>query len=223
MFVDRRPQVIESQGLTRTSERHFTEKESAVDSTVIVLIVVIVVLVLAAAGVMLFQRRRTERLQEHYGPEYERTLSQAGDRRAGEAQLTEREKRHRELDIRDLRAEERDRFASSWAEIQREFVDDPKRAVRDADMLILEIMQSRGYPVGDDGDDFERRAEDISVEHPEVVQRYREAHAVRDATESGSADTEQQRSAVTSYRSLIDALLGSPSDRHHSSSKERTR
>jgi hypothetical protein len=223
MFVDRRPQVIESQGLTRTSERHFTEKESAVDSTVIVLIVVIVVLALAAAGVMLFQRRRTERLQEHYGPEYERTLSQAGDRRAGEAQLTEREKRHRELDIRDLRAEERDRFASSWAEIQREFVDDPKRAVRDADMLILEIMQSRGYPVGDDGDDFERRAEDISVEHPEVVQRYREAHAVRDATESGSADTEQQRSAVTSYRSLIDALLGSPSDRHHSSSKERTR
>jgi hypothetical protein len=204
-----------------------------VDGTVIVLIVVIAVLVLAlaAAGVMLFQRRRTERLQEHYGPEYERTLSQAGDRRAGEAQLTEREKRHRELDIRDLRPEERDRFASSWAEIQREFVDDPKRAVRDADMLILEIMRSRGYPVGEDGDDFERRAEDISVEHPEVVQRYREAHAVRDATESGSADTEQQRSAVTSYRSLVDALLNSPGDRqsdrqgdrHHSSSKERTR
>jgi hypothetical protein len=208
-----------------------------VDGTVIVLIVVIVVLVLAlaAAGVMLLQRRRTERLQEHYGPEYERSISQAGNRRAGEAQLTEREKRHRELDIRDLRPEERDRFASSWAEIQREFVDDPKRAVRDADMLVLEIMQSRGYPVGEDGDDFERRAGDISVEHPEVVQRYREAHAVRDATESGSADTEQQRSAVASYRSLVDALLNSPSDgqgdrqgerqsdRHHSSSKERTR
>jgi hypothetical protein len=193
-----------------------------VDSTVIVLTVVIVVLVLAlvAAGVMLFQRRRTERLQEHYGPEYERSLSQAGNRRAGEAELTEREKRHRELDIRDLRSDERDHFATSWAGIQREFVDDPKRAVRDADMLVLDIMRTRGYPVGDEGDDFERRAEDISVEHPEVVQRYREAHAVRDATESGSADTEQQRSAVTSYRSLIDALLHGDSP---NPSKERTR
>jgi hypothetical protein len=197
-----------------------------VDSTVIVLVVVIVVLVLAlvAAGVMLSQRRRTERLQEHYGPEYERSLSETGNRRDAEAQLTEREKRHRELEIRDLRSDERDRFAASWADIQREFVDDPKRAVRDADVLVLEIMRTRGYPVGDDGGDFERRAEDISVEHPDVVQRYREAHAVRDATERGDVDTENQRTAVTSYRSLITALLdsrGGESD--HPTSKEWTR
>lgn len=193
------------------------------DSTVIVLVVVIVVLVLAlaAGGAMLFRRRRTERLQEHFGPEYERSVGQAGNRRAGEAQLTEREKRHRNLDIRDLRPDERDQFASSWAGIQREFVDDPKRAVRDADVLVLEIMRTRGYPVGDDGDDFERRAGDISVEHPEVVQRYRESHAVRDATDSGDVDTERQRSAVTSYRSLIDALLHGDSH-HHPTSKERT-
>jgi hypothetical protein len=218
-----------------------------VDSTVIVLVIVIVVLALAliAAGVMLFQRRRTERLQDHYGPEYERSLSQAGNRRAAEAQLTEREKRHRELDIRDLRSEERDRFAASWADIQREFVDDPKRAVRDADVLVLDIMRTRGYPVGDGGDDFERRAEDISVEHPDMVQRYREAHTVREATERGDVDTENQRSAVTSYRSLISALLDDRGDdrpgehsrddddrgergrddreRHHPTNKEWTR
>lgn len=193
------------------------------DSTVTALVVVIVVLVLAlvAAGVMLVQRRRSERMQEHYGPEYERSVDQAGSRRAGEARLTEREKRHRELDIRDLRSDERDRFATSWEGIQREFVDDPKRAVHDADVLVLDIMRTRGYPVGDDGDDFERRAEDISVEHPEIVQRYREAHAVRDATESGDVETEEQRSAVTSYRSLIDALLHGDS-RHHETSRERT-
>jgi hypothetical protein len=218
--------------ITRSSERHITEKESAVDSTVIVLIVVIVVLALGliAAGVMLFQRRRTERLQEHYGPEYERSLSQTGNRRAAEAQLSEREKRHRELDIRDLRSDERERFAASWADIQREFVDDPKRAVHDADMLVLDIMRTRGYPVGDDGGDFERRAEDISVEHPDVVQHYREAHAVRDATERGDVDTENQRAAVTSYRSLVTALLedhgtddrgGDESD--HPTDKEWTR
>lgn len=193
------------------------------DSTVTALIVVIVVLVLAlgAAGAMLMQRRRSERMQEHYGPEYERSVDQAGSRRAGEAQLSEREKRHRELDIRDLRSDERDRFATSWEGIQREFVDDPKRAVHDADVLVLDIMRTRGYPVGDHGDDFERRAEDISVEHPEVVQRYRDAHAVRDATKSGDVETEQQRSAVTSYRSLIDALLHGDS-RHNETSKERT-
>jgi hypothetical protein len=185
-----------------------------VDSTVIILVVVIAVLVLAlvAAGVVLAQRRRTERLQEHYGPEYERSLQEAGNRRAAEAQLTEREKRHRELEIRDLRSDERDRFAAAWADIQREFVDDPKRAVHDADTLVLDIMRTRGYPVGDDGGDFERRAEDISVEHPGVVQRYREAHAVRDATERGDADTENQRAAVTSYRSLVTALLDGNGD-----------
>jgi hypothetical protein len=188
-----------------------------VSTTVIVLIIVIVLLVigLAAAGFMLMQRRRSERLQEHFGPEYERSLSEAGDRRAAESKLTEREKRHGELDIRDLRSEERDRFEGSWASIQREFVDDPKRAVHDADVLVVEIMRTRGYPV----DDFERRAEDISVEHPDIVQRYREADAVREATESGSADTEQQRSAVTSYRSLIEALLNS--HQHTSSNQER--
>jgi hypothetical protein len=205
---------------------------------VIVLVVVVVVLVLAliAAGVMLFQRRRTERLQEHYGPEYERSLSEAGNRRAAEAQLTEREKRHRDLDIRDLRSDERDRFAASWADIQREFVDDPKRAVSDADALVLDIMRTRGYPVGDDGGDFERRAEDISVEHPDVVQRYREAHSVRDATERGDVDTENQRAAVSSYRSLVTALLDTRGDgnrdddnrrddreRHEPTSKEWTR
>jgi hypothetical protein len=209
MFADRAARYPVHNRPPGRVNRPIAEKESPVDSTVTVLVVVIVLLVLAlaAAAVLLYRRRRTERLQEHYGPEYERSLDQTGNRREAEARLTEREKRHRKLDIRDLRPEERDRFATSWEGIQREFVDDPKRAVHDADVLVLDIMRTRGYPVGDDGGDFERRAEDISVEHPEVVQRYRDAHAVRDATPSGDVDTEQQRSAVTSYRSLVDALL----------------
>lgn len=176
------------------------------EPTVIVLIVVVVVLViaLAAAGVMLSRRRRSEHLQEHYGAEYDRTLAETGDPREAEARLVEREKRHRSLDVRDLRPEERDHFTSSWAAVQRSFVDDPVHAVRQADGLVVEIMRTRGYPV----DDFEQRAEDISVEHPDVVAHYREARSVRDATEHGTADTEQQRHAVTSYRSLVEALLG---------------
>jgi hypothetical protein len=96
--------------------------------------------------------------------------------------------------------------------------------VHDADLLVVDIMRTRGYPVGDtDGNtdsntdsDFDRRAADISVEHPEIVQRYRDARAVRDATARGDVDTEQQRHAVTSYRSLVEALLtSSRSAEHH--------
>jgi hypothetical protein len=171
----------------------------AVNSTVIVLIVVIVLLVLAlgAAGAMLAKRRRSENLQEHYGAEYERTVTKTG----------EREKRHRELDIRDLKPEERDRFESSWTDIQRGFVDDPVHSVHRADALVVDIMRTRGYPI----DDFDRRADDISVEHPQVVQHYRDARATRVATDDGEVDTERQRQAITSYRSLIEALL------HHDS------
>lgn len=175
-------------------------------TTTIVLIVVIVLLVvaLAAAGVMISRRRRSEQLQEHYGPEYERTLAETGDRRATEAKLTEREQRHRDLDVRDLTADERDRYSSSWTTIQQGFVDDPVRSLHHADALVVEIMQTRGYPV----DDVERRDEDLSVEHPKVVQQYRDARQVRQEAEDGTADTEQQRHAVTSYRALIDTLLG---------------
>jgi len=181
-----------------------------VNSTVIVLIIIVVLLVIAlgAAGAMLAKRRKSENLQQHYGPEYERTVVKTGDRRAAEAELTEREKRHSELDIRDLKPEERDRFDAEWTNVQRGFVDDPVNAVHRADDLVGEIMRTRGYPV----DDFDRRAEDISVEHPEVVQRYRDARETRVATDDGAVDTERQRHAITSYRALIDALMDRKSD-----------
>jgi FtsZ-interacting cell division protein ZipA len=179
-----------------------------VDATVIVLIVV-VVLALAVGGFFLARQRRSQRLREHYGEEYERSVEQTGDRRAAEAALTEREARVRELDIRDLRPEERSRFGDEWAAIQRGFVDDPARSLHQADDLVVQIMRARGYPT--EGD-FDRRAEDLSVDHPDVVRHYREARAVHDAR--GEVDTEKQRTAVTSYRSLVEALLGER-DHHH--------
>jgi FtsZ-interacting cell division protein ZipA len=181
-----------------------------VSTTVIVLIVVIVVLALAVGGYFLSRQRRSQRLQEHFGDEYERSVEQTGDRKSAEAELSEREARVRKLDIRDLRPEERAGFTERWATIQRGFVDDPARSLRDADELVVEIMKLRGYPV--EGD-FDRRAEDLSVEHPQVVRHYRDARAVHDA--SGNVDTEKQRTAVTSYRSLVEALLGNDDHDHH--------
>ena len=194
-------------------------------STTVIVLIVVVVLLAVALGVVLMRRGRSAKLQKHFGPEYERHVSEVGDRRAAETELTERQRRREELDIRELRPDERDRYQQEWAEIQRGFVDEPTRSLRAADDLVVEVMRARGYPV----DDFDRRADDISVDHPDVVHHYRDARAVRDASDNGTegTDTESQRRAVTSYRSLVEALLGDDSRRTRETaerhSEERTR
>ena len=143
-----------------------------------VVLIIVVLLVLVALGVVLSRRRRSSQLQQHFGPEYERSVAATGDRRAAETELAERRQRREEFDVRDLSTEESGRFRESWNEIQRGFVDDPRQSLRSADLLVAEIMRARGYPVDDD---FDRRADDLSVDHPRVVQHYREARKVRDA------------------------------------------
>jgi len=191
---------------------HEFQGGAPVDAAVLILVIVVVVVLLVAGvaiGIPFARRKRSERLQEQFGPEYERSISETGDRKVAEADLRERQRRHSTLEICDLRSEEHDRFQESWNSIQRGFVDDPMRALQDADELVIEIMRVRGYPV----DDFDRRAEDISVDHPDVVRHYREARTVRDASPGGAVNTEQQRRALTSYRSLIEALLRSRTTR----------
>ena len=186
-------------------------------NTTVVVVIVLVLLVAIALGVVLSRRKRSTQLKEHFGPEYERSVAAAdGDHKAAEAALAERRQRREQFDVHDLRPEERSRFRESWNEIQRGFVDDPKQSLRSADLLVGEVMQARGYPVDDD---FDRRADDLSVDHPRVVQHYREARRVRDS--DGEVDTEDQRTAVTSYRSLIDALLGDDDGRGQEHRGER--
>ena len=177
-------------------------------NTTVVVVIVLIVLALIVLGVVAARRSKSKQLQQHFGPEYERSVTAAsGDRRAAESELAERQQRRQELDVRDLRPEERSRFRDSWNEIQRGFVDDPRQSLHSADLLVAEVMRTRGYPVDDD---FDRRADALSVDHPRVVQHYREARSVRDA--EGEVDTENQRTAVTSYRALINALLGDDDD-----------
>jgi hypothetical protein len=174
----------------------------------IVLIVIVVVLVLAV--VFLGQRRRTQRLQDRFGPEYERTVAREGDRRAAESQLAEREKRRRGLDIVELDPAVRARYLEAWRSTQGKFVDDPAAATREADTLVATVMRERGYPV----DDFDQRAADISVDHPKVAEDYRAAHAVSQANEQGLATTDDLRQAFVHYRSLFVELLEPDGDAH---------
>lgn len=182
---------------------------SNVTLLVVIILVVVVVAAAAVAAFLAARKRQTEKLREQFGPEYQRAVSESDDPRRAESELKERRKRHRELDLRDLRPDERDEFRHRWSEIQQEFVDDPGHAVRDADRLVVDVMSARGYPV----DDFDQRADDLSVKYPVVTQRYREARKISRSNKDGTAGTEDLRQAVTSYRSLIDALLENGDDR----------
>jgi hypothetical protein len=167
-------------------------------------IAAVIVLVLVALAAWLWSRRKqSERLVQRFGPEYERTLHQHGDRTKAEAELRSREKRVEKLRIVPLSAADARQFAQSWRELQGRFIDNPKGVLLDADRLVRELMLRRGYPMGD----FERRAADISVDHPSVVDHYRAAHTIADRDHRGEANTEDMRQAVVHYRALFDELL----------------
>jgi hypothetical protein len=169
----------------------------------IVIIAAVVLVVLAIAYVATTSRRRRG-LQDRFGPEYDRTVDSADSRRAAESELREREQRHDELDIRELTPAARDRYFEEWRMVQVRFVDGPGEAVREADSLVQQVMRDRGYPV----DDFDTRADVVSVDHPHVVENYRAAHGVWAANEHGEATTEDLRQSLVHYRSLFEELLG---------------
>lgn len=160
-------------------------------------------LIVVIGGLLLSRKRKSDELRETFGPEYGRTVDDVGDRRRAESELDARKHRVEQLNIRSLSTDQRERFAVSWREAQARFVDDPTAAIGDADRLVGELMQTRGYPVGD----FEQRANDISVDHPNVVEHYRVARQIALANEKGAAETEDLRQAMVHYRSLFDELL----------------
>ncbi len=165
-----------------------------------VLVIVIAVLLCAVIWLVLRQRRSAQ-LREGFGPEYDRTLEEHGDQRAAESELRERVQRRREYDIRELEPQARERYAARWRDTQARFVDQPASTLADADALVNEVMRERGYPV----DDFETQAADVSVDHPGVVEHYRQAHAVRASDETS---TEELREAFVHSRALFGELLG---------------
>jgi len=175
-------------------------------------VIAIVILVVVIIGAILFvpvfaRRRRTERLQEHFGPEYDHTVQTMGDEKKAQTELDERQKHVQALDIRPLSASERERYLADWAAVQSKFVDEPGQAIVDADHLIMEVMQLRNYPVSD----FEQRAADLSVDYPALVSNYRAAREVAIKNEQGQVDTEELRQAMIYYRSLFEELLGTES------------
>ncbi|MFB7375013.1 hypothetical protein ACFC0D_34840 [Streptomyces sp. NPDC056222] len=167
----------------------------------IIIPAIVVIALITVATVLAMRRRR--RLQERFGPEYERAVEDTGSRRVAEQDLAEREKRHDSLELEPLPSRERERYAREWDGVQEQFVDHPDAAVHDADRLVTSLMQARGYPT----ENFDQQVRDLSVEHGRTLQHYRAAHEVDSLSARSEATTEQLRGAMVHYRALFDELL----------------
>src|SRR5580704_1974564 len=167
-----------------------------------ILTAIIVAAILAVVAVLLFTRRRkTEHLKHKFGSEYDCVVHQHGDPQRAETVLVEREKRVSHFELRSLPPTERESYAQQWAFVQKKFVDDPKGAVNEADRLVTDVMNARGYPM-------------IEVNYPNTVGNYRAAHDIVVRHGRGQSSTEDLRKAMVHFRSLFDELLGKPGVAH---------
>ncbi|MFI5840197.1 hypothetical protein ACIA8K_10885 [Catenuloplanes sp. NPDC051500] len=171
---------------------------------VVLVIIAVIVLAVAAAAVLYGSRRGGKRLQERFGPEYDRTVAEAGSKEAAEKELLERERRHAELTITPISDESRTRYTTEWERIQATFIDSPVDAVAEADELVTQLVAERGYPT----ENYEEQLRHLSVEHANTLGHYRDAHEISVASARGEASTEQLRKALVHYRALFGELLG---------------
>ena len=173
-------------------------------SPTVTIVLIIVILVVIAAIVYGVQAARRRKLQSTFGPEYDRVVADTGNRTEAEKELREREKRHAALELKELSPESRQRYSTAWEEVQIQFVDNPSEAVGTADELVTRLIAERGYPTGE----YDERLADLSVEHANTLQHYRDAHEISERNTAGSASTEDLRLALVHYRALFADLLG---------------
>jgi hypothetical protein len=177
---------------------------SFMDTEILTSVLIIAALAVVALGVWFYYRRRTsENLKERFGPEYDNTVRQFKSQTRAETELKARQKRVSSYNIVALPRAERVRYRETWTAVQGEFVDQPEKAVRDADRLVQEVMERCGYPLRD----FDQAAADLSVDHPHVVENYRCAYRIAERSRRGATDTEELRKAVVYYRALFEDLL----------------
>lgn len=165
------------------------------------LVVIAVVIAVFAIIWFVLRRRKTNHLRDRFGDEYDRTVDSVGGRSSAERNLEEREKRVATFDIRPLSVTERDRFAQEWKDVKSLFVDSPQEAMLRGDRLLGTMMEARGFPMSD----FDRRYEDLTVDHATVARHYRDGHDI--AEKRGEATTEEMRRALNHYEKLYDELM----------------
>lgn len=177
-------------------------------STTATIVIIVAVIVVAALVTGVLALRRRHRLQQRFGPEYDRLAGERDSKLKAEAELSERERRIEGLDIRPLTDGARARYADQWAGIQERFVDMPADAVAASQVLVVAVMSERGYPA----EHHDQVLADLSVEHAATLDHYRAAEEISASAASGTASTEDLRLAMIHYRTLFRDLLGEPAD-----------
>ncbi|MBR8744357.1 hypothetical protein [Nocardiopsis sp. MG754419] len=198
--------------------------------TLVIIAILVVVAAVLVAGITFAARssilpaRRTARLKQRFGAEYDHAVETHGDTAGAEKDLAERLYQRQGIELRDLTDEERRTYADAWTTIQQHFVDDPVRAVHDARGLVESVMRDVGYPevptVTADDDGFERLAKVLSVDHPAAVADFRRTHAAGHLAEADQEQTENLREALVAYRRLADSLLGGLAPRNGGSGRD---
>jgi hypothetical protein len=178
-------------------------------AVIAVVVAVVVILALVAAWTMLRGGGGASGtgLKRRFGPEYERTLARHdGDTTATRQELSERVKRYGGIEPKPVAPQEREQYVVRWAEVQARFVDEPGRAVTEADQLIARVAVDRGFPDASSPEHFDA----LSVHYPHQVQGYRQAHALAEhAGAGGRRATEDLRQALVAARELFGELAQS--------------
>lgn len=169
------------------------------DETALLIIALLVIVGMFVLWLLLRQRR-TGSLREEFGDEYDRTLESRGGRSAAERDLEDRKKRVADFTIRPLDRDERDHFRKEWLEVKALFVDAPREAVLRADRMLKSVLTKRGFPMAD----FDRRYEDLTVDHRDTARHYRAGHTI---AQDGDATTEDLRQAMGHYEALFDDMV----------------
>jgi hypothetical protein len=174
----------------------------------IVIAIVVAVIIVAAAAAFFAMDARRRRLRRRFGPEYERLAGERESRRKAEAELTERERRVADLNIRPLSPDARARYRAEWTVIQERFVEAPAEALTGASRLVAAVMRDRGYPT----ENYDQILADLSVDHSQTLSRFRDAHEISMRADANAASTEDMRQAMINYRSLFQELAGVDED-----------
>ena len=172
-------------------------------STWVYVVIAIAIVVLLVLGFAFVQNARRARLRKTFGPEYDRAVDRAGDRKAGERELVDRKKEHSKLTIRPLSATAAAGYRDSFARLQERFVDIPAAAVSGAHDIVTRAMADCGFPTTND----DTTASMLALEHGSVVEQYRSACDVYAKTQTGNADVASLRDAMLGFRAVLDRLL----------------
>ncbi|WP_447035190.1 hypothetical protein [Streptomyces sp. DSM 118878] len=153
----------------------------------------------------------TDDLRRRFGPEFDRAVAEhQGDTAAAERELSERLRRFGNLRVKGLSTPTRERYSSSWAELQERFADAPGQTVALANALLNRLAVERGFPA----ESRVRQADALSLHCPRHAHGSRELHEAARRAAAGETDPEAMRHAMLAGHELFhELLMPRPQDR----------